>query len=104
VPTVVGGRLLLVGNVEMRFPVPYFSRYRFSAAVFADGGNVWQSLGSVDLEDFRLTAHRNEVTEEDFRYSVGVGIRVQHARGPHQAGLRYSHKSGTRRTSSAVSI
>ncbi len=82
VGTVVGGRFLLVGNVEMRFPIPFFSRYRFSGAVFADGGNVWRSLGSVDLEDFRLVAPKVEVAEDDFRYSVGLGIRYNTPVGP----------------------
>ena len=80
--TVIGGRLLLLGNAEVRFPIPFFSRYRFSGAVFADGGNVWSSLGSVDLEDFRLYAGKGDVTEDDFRYSVGVGLRYNTPVGP----------------------
>jgi outer membrane protein insertion porin family len=79
---VVGGRLLLVGNAEIRFPIPFFSRYRFSGAVFADGGNVWRSLGSLDFDDFRFTADRDDVTDEDFRYSVGLGIRYNTPVGP----------------------
>jgi outer membrane protein insertion porin family len=81
-PVVVGGRFLLVGNVELRFPVPYFWRYRFSGAVFADAGNVWRSLQSVDLGDFRLVAPRDEVTDRDFRYSLGVGLRYNTPVGP----------------------
>jgi outer membrane protein insertion porin family len=79
---VVGGRLLLVGNAEARVPIPFLSRYRFSGAFFLDGGNVWRSLGSVDLEDFRFTAPRPEVTDKDFRYSVGFGIRYNTPVGP----------------------
>ena len=82
VETVVGGRLLIVGNAEIRFPVPYFSRYRFSAAVFADGGNVWRSLGGVDIEDFDPFVKTNDVTDHDFRYSLGVGLRYNTPVGP----------------------
>lgn len=82
VETVVGGRLLIVGNAEVRFPVPYFSRYRFSAAVFADGGNVWRSLGGVDIEDFDPFVKKNDVTDRDFRYSLGVGLRYNTPVGP----------------------
>jgi len=82
VETVVGGRLLVVGNAEMRFPIPYISRYRFSAAVFADAGNVWSSLKAVDIEDFDPFVNKNDVTEEDFRYSIGVGIRYNTPVGP----------------------
>lgn len=79
---VVGGRLLLVGNAEMRVPIPFLSRYRFSAALFADAGNVWRSLGSVDIDHFRLLQDRDEVTDEDFRYSVGLGLRYNTPVGP----------------------
>jgi outer membrane protein insertion porin family len=81
-PIVVGGRLLLLGNAEARFPVPYFSRFRFSGAVFADAGNVWRSLGSLDFENFRFAASREDVTEKDCRYSVGIGLRYNTPVGP----------------------
>lgn len=77
---VVGGQVLLVGNVELRFPIPFFWRYRFSGAVFADAGNVWSSLDDMSFKDFRFRA--DAVTEEDFRYSVGVGLRYNTPVGP----------------------
>jgi outer membrane protein assembly factor BamA len=80
--TVIGGRFLLVGNAELRFPVPYFSRFRFSAAVFADAGNVWSSLGSVDAKDFRLYASPDEITRDDVRYTLGIGLRYNTPVGP----------------------
>lgn len=80
--TNVGGRLLLIGNAEVRFPLPYLSRYRFSAAMFADAGNSWRSLGSVELDNFRLFASRGEVTEKDFRYTLGLGLRYNTPVGP----------------------
>jgi outer membrane protein insertion porin family len=80
--TVVGGRLLIVGNAEVRFPLPYFSRFRFSGTFFADAGNVWSSLGGVNARDFRLFADPAEVTEGDMRYSLGVGLRYNTPVGP----------------------
>ena len=80
--TVIGGRFLLVGNAELRFPLPYFSRFRFSGAVFADAGNVWSSLGSVDAGDFRLFASPEEITEDDIRYALGIGLRYNTPVGP----------------------
>lgn len=80
--TVVGGDFMLVGNAELRFPLPYFSRFRFSGAFFADAGNVWSSLTSVDTEDFRLYASPDEVDDTDFRYSLGIGLRYNTPVGP----------------------
>lgn len=80
--TVVGGRLLLLGNAEVRFPFPLLAKYNFSGAVFADGGNVWASPGDVRLEHFRFYADRSDVTQEDFRYSIGLGIRYNTPVGP----------------------
>ena len=80
--TNVGGRFLLIANAEIRFPLPYFSRYRFSAAMFADAGNSWRSLSSVELNNFRLYASHGEVTEKDFRYTVGLGLRYNTPVGP----------------------
>jgi outer membrane protein insertion porin family len=80
--TVIGGRFLLVGNAELRFPLPYFSRFRFSSAVFADAGNVWSSLGSVTAKNFRLYAGPDEITEDDVRYTLGFGLRYNTPVGP----------------------
>lgn len=80
--TVVGGDLLILTNVELRFPLPVLSRYRFSGALFADGGNVWDSPRSVRWSDFRLFATADEIRQEDYRYSVGLGLRYNTPVGP----------------------
>lgn len=80
--TVLGGRVLLLTNAELRFPLPLLARFRFSGAAFVDAGNVWESLGSIDLKHFRPFADRADVVQEDYRYSVGVGIRYNTPVGP----------------------
>ncbi len=79
---VVGGRLLIVTNAEVRFAFPYLSKFNFSGAAFVDAGNVWRSLGSVSPSNFRVFVGKDEVTDEDFRYSVGMGIRYNTPVGP----------------------
>jgi outer membrane protein insertion porin family len=80
--TVIGGRVLMLTNAEMRFPLPYLSRLRISGVLFADGGNVWSSLQSVQMENFRLFVDEGEVIQQDYRYSVGVGLRYNTPVGP----------------------
>ncbi len=60
----LGGNLLLLGNLEVRFPL--FRDLR--AAVFSDHGGVYSEVGS-----FRLP---------DLNHAVGVGLRYQTPLGP----------------------
>ncbi|MEE9270837.1 MAG: outer membrane protein assembly factor BamA [Candidatus Krumholzibacteria bacterium] len=80
--TVLGGRALLLTNAELRFPLPLLARFRFSGAAFVDAGNVWRSLDAIDIKHFRPFADRDDVVQEDYRYSVGVGIRYNTPVGP----------------------
>jgi outer membrane protein insertion porin family len=80
--TVVGGRVFMLTNIEMRFPLPWLSRWCFSGAVFADGGNVWEDPNSVSFSNFQLFKNQDDVTQEDYRYSVGLGIRYNTPLGP----------------------
>ncbi len=80
--TVVGGRVFMLTNIEMRFPLPWLSRWRFSGAIFADGGNVWKDPNSVSFSDFQLFKNQDDVTQEDYRYSVGLGVRYNTPLGP----------------------
>jgi outer membrane protein insertion porin family len=73
--TVVGGRVFMLTNIEMRFPLPWLSRWNFSGAIFADGGNVWEDPQSVKFSNFQLFKNQDDVTLEDYRYGVGLGIR-----------------------------
>lgn len=78
----VGGEFLLLANVELRFQLPYISRWHFSGALFLDSGNVWRNIDEVQGSDFRLTAPPEDVTTADYRYSVGIGLRYNTPIGP----------------------
>ncbi len=80
-PTAGGGALLL-SNAELRFPVPLFGRWGFSAAIFLDGGNVWENWGKVSLRQFSLSKSREETTVRDYRLSYGLGVLYNTLVGP----------------------
>ncbi len=80
--TNIGGRVLLLTNVEWRFPLINRRPFRFDGAFFLDGGNVWSGLGSLKFENFRLTAKKDEVIQQDYRYSFGFGLRYNTPVGP----------------------
>jgi outer membrane protein assembly factor BamA len=77
-----GGRIVLLTNAELRVPIPYLSRYNFGAALFLDGGTVWNSVDDIHLDDFRLTADETDVTREEYMYGAGIGIRYYTPVGP----------------------
>ncbi len=77
-----GGRVTLLTNAELRFPLPYIARYNFGAAVFLDGGTVWNSVEEIRLSDFRFTADRADVTRQDYMYGAGFGFRYYTPVGP----------------------
>lgn len=79
---VVGGRVLLISNAELRFPLPYVSRFNFSGALFVDGGNVWSGMRQLKPKYFRPYAPESEVVEQDYRYSFGLGLRYNTPVGP----------------------
>jgi outer membrane protein insertion porin family len=80
--TVVGGRVFILTNVELRFGLPLLSRWRFSGAIFADGGNVWKDPQSMSLGNFRIFQSEDDVVQEDYRYGIGLGIRYNTPLGP----------------------
>jgi outer membrane protein insertion porin family len=77
-----GGRVTLLTNAELRFPIPYLARYNFGAAVFLDGGTAWNSVEEISLSDFRITADRADVTRKDYMYGAGFGFRYYTPVGP----------------------
>jgi outer membrane protein assembly factor BamA len=81
-PAPVGGRLLLLTNVELRYPIPLLSRINITGSVFVDGGNVWTALESVQARNFRPWADEEDVVQQDYRYSVGLGMRYNTPVGP----------------------
>ena len=78
----LGGRVLLLTNVELRFLLPYLARYNFGGALFVDGGNVWSSFEEIEPGQFDLFSEREETTILDYRYSTGVGVRYNTPIGP----------------------
>jgi outer membrane protein insertion porin family len=63
----VGGEVLLEGNLELRFPLP-FSGSRLRGAVFLDAGQVWLTAGDVALSELVATP--------------GAGVRYHSPVGP----------------------
>lgn len=63
----VGGEVLLEGNVELRFPLPFPSE-NLRGAAFVDAGQVWLTSRDVSLRDVALTP--------------GVGLRYYSPVGP----------------------
>ena len=73
---------MLLTNAELRFPIPHLARYNFGAAVFLDGGNVWNSVEEIRLGDFKITADERDVSREDYMYGAGFGVRYYTPVGP----------------------
>lgn len=79
---VIGGRLLLLTNAEMRFNLPLLSRINITGAAFLDGGNVWGSLREMKLKYLRPYIQEDDVVQQDYRYSYGFGVRYNTPVGP----------------------
>jgi len=78
----IGGRVLLLTNVELRFPFPYLSKYNFGGAVFLDGGNVWRSVQEIKMSYFKLASGVDDTSLLDYRYGTGFGLRYYTPLGP----------------------
>jgi outer membrane protein insertion porin family len=89
---VAGGEVMLLANVEIRFPLPFFSRWNFSGAFFFDSGNVWESIDEIDASDFELNSGVDETEVDDYRYGTGLGIRYNTPVGPIRVDYGYPFK------------
>lgn len=82
----VGGKALLMNNVELRFPL---LGENISGVLFHDAGNVYSSLGSVS---FRFS--QRDVRDFDYMvHAAGFGIRYRTPIGPVRFDLAYSVNS-----------
>ena len=83
------GDFLLLGNVEVRFPIVWI----IHGGVFLDAGNAWQKTGDVEWSDFSFLDAKEDpqtAAEKDVRYSTGAGVRVETPVGPVR--LDYGYK------------
>lgn len=78
------GTVLLIANVELRFPMPLLSRYNFGAVVFADAGNVWTDVDELLGSAFGFRFDEN-YERTDMRYACGFGLRYRTPFGPIRA-------------------
>jgi outer membrane protein insertion porin family len=72
----VGGRILLQGNAEFRFPLIGI----IGGVAFFDAGNVW--VRRTDIKLNRILSFSDEAGYNDMRYGVGVGLRLGTPIGP----------------------
>jgi outer membrane protein insertion porin family len=77
-----GGNVMILTNLELRFPIPYISKYNFGGAAFLDAGNSWNGLDEISMDNFSLVREKDEVTPDDLRVAVGFGIRYYTPVGP----------------------
>ncbi|MCK4537745.1 MAG: outer membrane protein assembly factor BamA [Candidatus Krumholzibacteria bacterium] len=77
-----GGNVMVLTNLELRFPIPYISKYNFGGAAFIDAGNSWNGFDDISMHDFNLFREEAEVMPDDLRVSIGFGIRYYTPVGP----------------------
>jgi outer membrane protein insertion porin family len=89
--TAIGGTAMLLGNVELRFPIVWL----VSGAVFFDAGNVWNDVSEITPDRFSRPFTRDAWDPLDVAYGVGAGIRFLTPVGPFR--MDYGSKLGKKR-------
>jgi len=78
----LGGNILMLTNVEIRYPIPFLSKYNFGGVFFLDGGNVWKDIDDIFEGKFSLFEKKEDVSVFDYKYSTGFGLRYYTPVGP----------------------
>jgi outer membrane protein insertion porin family len=76
------GRILLIGNVELRFPLPWMQRWGMRGVLFVDAGNTWSDVPQMRNARFGLRYLDDYVSTADLRWSMGFGLRYPTPVGP----------------------
>ena len=72
---ILGGRYMLVANLEWRFPLSLFGRSSFGGVLFFDGGGDWESLEDIAIaRALPWQAGERNDTRRVF-YGLGAGLR-----------------------------
>jgi outer membrane protein assembly complex protein YaeT len=84
----VGGLVLFVGNMEIRFPL----FWRFQGAFFMDAGNIWADPSEWKLKRYAEGLQNGPYSPLAVAYSLGAGLRLKTPVGPLR--LDYGRKVG----------
>jgi outer membrane protein insertion porin family len=88
VTTIRGGEVLILGTVELRFPVGWI----ISGALFLDAGNVWDKPSDLTFRRV-FSPLAPGAGYEDMRYSFGGGLRFKSPVGPIRVDYGYKLRS-----------
>ncbi|MBN2171391.1 MAG: BamA/TamA family outer membrane protein [Candidatus Krumholzibacteriota bacterium] len=74
-PYALGGRAMLVGNLEYRFPLRVFGARNLRGVFFVDGGGTWLDWRDISGERAFPWQHGDRTDTRRVFYGVGAGLR-----------------------------